>query len=189
MPFNLPLSRQKGTKGFTLIEIIIGIVTLSIAFALIASLLIPASERSAAQIQDIRSAELGQSMLNEIFSKAFDHNSDMAGGIMRCGETGYLPCTSTLGPDRIQTSPSVIVETRDIFNDVDDYHGMSIMPIRNSLGEELSLYQGFSLSVDVSYACLNTACNPMNNFTKLITVTVVTPLGDSIQFARFKGNY
>jgi prepilin-type N-terminal cleavage/methylation domain-containing protein len=74
--FNKPTKQS----GFTLIEIIVGIVVLSISYALLTSLIYPLASQSAAQIHQIRAAELGQSMVNEILGKAFDENSDMSGG-------------------------------------------------------------------------------------------------------------
>jgi MSHA pilin protein MshD len=175
-------------KGFTLIEMVIGIVALSIAFSLMTSLLLPTTEHSAEQVQQIRASELGQSMLNEILSKSFDHNSDRAGGLQRCGETGFNTCTGTMGPDGI----GINKETRASFNDVDDYHGLTIADIvEDSLGNELDLYQGFTVGVvvcnvsDYSGACSNTA----TDFAKLVTITVFTPQQNEIVFAGFKANF
>ena len=168
------------TKGFTLIEIIIGMVALSAAFALITSLLLPTSERGAAQIQEIRAAELGQSMLNEIFSKAFDHNSDMAGGLVRCGESG-VSCTANLGFEG--------TETRATFNDVDDYHLMPVQ-VKDSLGNVLPRYTGFTMSISVCNVSNYTgSCSSATTFAKLVTITITTPLGNNVVFSRFKANF
>lgn len=185
MHFN---SSQRVNKGFTLIEMVIGIVVFSIAFALITSLLLPSSEHSARQVQQIRAAELGQSMFNEILSKAFDDNSDMVGGLQRCGEVGFTACSTNLGRDG--------AETRANFNDVDDYQLRStemddFNPVQDSLGNPLDLYQGFTVAVavcnvsDFNGNCSNTA----TDFAKLIRITVTTPLGNSVVFASYKANF
>lgn len=103
-------TRIKGmTKGFTLIELIVGIVVLSISFSLLTSLILPLSEKSAKQLHQVRASELGQSMMNEILARAFDQQSDMAGGLVRCSE-GTTVCTSPdedddphFGPDGTET--------------------------------------------------------------------------------------
>src|SRR5690554_7972709 len=112
--------------GFTLIEIVVGIVTLGIALALLTVLLFPQAKRSAEPLLQMRAAELGIALMNEITSKSFDENSDHSGGAVRCNETGAPTCSVTLGPEG---------ETRDNYNDVDDYHGLSNMT--NSLGDNL----------------------------------------------------
>lgn len=100
MPFKpLIISSLAKSRGFTLVEIIIGIVVLSISLSIISTLIAPAEQKSADQILQVKAAELAQSLLNDISSRAFDHNSDMAGGILRCGENkpdgSANPCSTT----------------------------------------------------------------------------------------------
>jgi len=183
MLYNTPptwISAFKKKQGFTLIELIIGIVTMSIALSIITSLLLPASEHSAEQYHQIRAAELGQSLINEIVGKAFDENSDMTGGKIRCGEGG-TSCTADalLGPDAGETS---IVQ----YNDVDDYHGL----VQSDLSLN-NLYTGFTVSVSV--------CNDSNydgvcttddiQTAKLITISITDSLGNPINFATYRTNY
>ncbi len=63
MKAKLITARSKG-RGFTLIELIVGIVVLSISFSLLTTLILPLSEKSAEQLHQVRAAELGQSMMN-----------------------------------------------------------------------------------------------------------------------------
>ena len=176
-------------QGFTLIEMIVGIVVMSIAFSIFTTLIYPLANQSAEQIHQIRAAELGQSMINEILGKASDENSDMSGGLMRCGETGANACTTNanLGPDG--STP----ETRNAFNDADDYHGLNV--VETSLGSTdglANIYVGFSMNVtvinDSDYDGDNDAAD--NNFTaKLITVTVTTPQGFDFVFSTYRVNF
>lgn len=171
-------------KGFTLIEVIVGMVVLGISLAVLSTALFPLSQQSAEQLHQVKAAELGQSMLNEIMSKAFDENSDMVGGTTRCGESGVV-CSSVLGPDS---------ETRAEYDDVDDYNAVSFSDdIFNSNGENISdQYVGYAVNVvvgnDSNYDGLSDGAD--NDFTaKKITVTVQTPQGFEINFTVYKANF
>ena len=170
---------KKQSSGFTLIEVIIGIVTMSIALSVITTLLLPTAEQSAQQIHQIRAAELGQSLMNEIVGKAFDENSDMAGGKDRCGEALQANCTgnASLGPDG-ETS---VAE----YNDVDDYHGVD----QNDLTLD-GLYQGFTVSISVcNDANYDGSCTGDIETAKLITITITDSSQNPITFAIYKANY
>lgn len=169
--------------GFTLIELIIAIVVLAISLSVVTTLIAPAENKSADQILQVKAAELGQSLLNDISARAFDENSDMAGGRVRCGEPddGSNNCTTAanFGPDAGETA-------RGLFNDVDDFHGYS--QHINANNENLhSGYTNFSISVQVIYD--GAALGLANNAAKRITVTVTTPLGTAIEFATHKANF
>ena len=154
--------------GFTLIETIVGIIVLSIVFTIFTSFIYPLSKQSAEQVHQKRAAELGQSMINEILGRAFDENSDMAGGITRCGESGVI-CSTTFVD---------IAETRVTYDDVDDYDAINFDDtILDSLGNDISTqYIGFSMNVDVINDANYDGSGTGNNSTaKLITVTVRTP--------------
>lgn len=172
------------SRGFTLVEIIIGIVVLSISLSIISTLIVPADEKSADQILQVKAAELGQSLLNDISSRAFDQNSDMAGGLVRCGEPGdgSNPCTlaGSFGPDTGETN-------RGLFNDVDDFNGYSQHVNANNISLDEG-YSNFIIDVSVTYdgASLGFASNEA---AKRITVSVTTPLGTKIQFATHKANF
>lgn len=180
---------KKPSLGFTLIEVVFGIVLLSISFSVLTNLIFPLATQSADQLHQIRAAELGQSMLNEISAKAFDENSDMAGGQTRCGEVGASNCSSVMGNEE--------GDNRALFNDVDDYNGLSVSgsSIENSLGESLGdVYQGFSINVtvcnDKNYdGVCNDNSNANNKTAKLINVVVATPLDFQISFSTYKANY
>lgn len=178
------ITKRTVQSGFTLIEVIIGIVALSISLAIVTSLIVPTEQKSADQIHQVKAAELAQSLMNEIMGKAFDNNSDMAGGRDRCDETDYSSCTVLLGAEG--------AETRATFNDVDDYDEYNEKV--SSTGENLhSGYNTFSIFVDVSYDnadILGLGKSPKGNaLAKLIQITVTTPLGTDITFASYKANF
>jgi MSHA pilin protein MshD len=167
---------------------IVGIVVLSIAFSIFTSLIYPLSNQSAEQVHQIRAAELGQSVLNEVLGRAFDENSDMSGGLKRCGEDmdddGTVdPCSIILGNEE--------GGDRALFDDVDDYNNLTV--IENTLGDSLAdIYIGFSVSVSVindsDYD--GDSDGGDNNYTaKLITVTVTTPQDFDFIFSVYKANF
>jgi MSHA pilin protein MshD len=174
-------------SGFTLIELVIGIVVFSIALTLFTSLIVPQAIRSVDPIFQVRAAELGQSLINEITSKSFDEKSDRTGGETLCDAT----CIGSinLGPDS--------GESRANFDDVDDYNGLNVSDgnIKNSLNETTilngkNLYQGFNLKVSVVYdAAMDGTADTVVGNTKLITVTVTTPNDEDIIFSSFRSNY
>jgi MSHA pilin protein MshD len=192
---NIAHSYAKKGAGFTLIELIIGIVVLSISLSIISTLIVPAEQKSADQIHLVKAAELGQSFLNDISARAFDENSDMAGGRDRCGDTDgngvvLSPCTdaSKLGPEdgndgRLDKGET----TRSLFNDVDDFNEYSKLFNTND-GDLHASYANFKIDVQVIYDGLSLNL-PNDINAKRITVTITTPLGTEIKFATHKANF
>ncbi|WP_220720225.1 type IV pilus modification PilV family protein [Agarivorans litoreus] len=171
--------KQPSAAGFTLIELIVGIVVLAISLVVITSFLAPQALKSVDPVYEVRSAELGSSLMNEILGKSFDENSDhTGGGLWRCGETGQLSCTaaSDYGPDG---------ESRAQYNDVDDYHtNGAFINIDDSLGIDLSdIYRNFwyRVSVDSSEHGINAA--------KRIDVIIRAPNGIDYAFSAYRWNY
>jgi len=175
---------QSAQQGFTLVEIIIGIVVFALSLSVITSLILPTANQSASQLQQIRASELGQSMMNEILSRAYDENSDKAGGLLRCDEFGAPACIG-IGRDE---------SNREDFDDVDDYNGLEegaiySTPILNAKGENISnQYSGFSVHVSVNFDS-NYDGSGTGNGAKLITITVTAPTGDEIVFSSYKANF
>ena len=172
------------SRGFTLIELIVGIVVLSISLSIVSTLIAPAEQKSADQILQVKAAELGQSFLNDISSRAFDENSDMAGGLVRCGEPndGSNDCTA-----QANFGPEAGENDRGLFNDVDDFDNYSLLINANAEGLDSS-YNNFTIDVQVIYDGLSLGlANNLN--AKRITVTVTTPLGTAIEFATHKANF
>ncbi len=183
-------------RGFTLIETIVGIVVLSISLSIFTTLIYPVAIESAKQVHQIRAAELGQSMINEILGKAFDENSDMSGGLIRCGDDlnqdgeikavdGEIACSTTLGNEEL--------DQRQFFDDVDDYNDLKV--IQSALGQSDSLadiYTGFKINVQVinDSDSDGDSDGSDNNYTaKLITVIVTTPQDFDFVFSAYRYNF
>lgn len=151
------------SRGFTLIESIVVIIVLGIAMVTITSFLAPQVESSADPQYQNRSVALGQSLMNQILARGFDHNSDFDGGTMRCGDVDYSNCTavSSLGVLDIGEQKGKPAT----FNDVDDYIGCwytaatqsaclssTKYPLANILDENIKdSYANFRVEVSVFY--------------------------------------
>jgi MSHA pilin protein MshD len=182
-------------RGFTLIELIVGIVVLSISFSLLITLILPLSEKSAEQLHQVRAAELAQSMMNEILARAFDENSGMAGGLVRCGENSTV-CTSPdnddvphLGADDGEFESGEAKHA--LFNDVDDYKDFDFTTDTNSSGDLfINLYPGFDVDIHVCYSKFDGICNDTSiEIAKLIIITVTTPQDFDFVFSFYMANF
>lgn len=109
--------RQAG-KGFTLIELIVGMVLLGVACAGCLSLLTSQREAYRDPLVQQMSVQIFNKIRDEITIRSFDENSEPGGGFYRCGETvnGITvgACKSSYGTDSSET-------TAGNFNDVDDF--------------------------------------------------------------------
>jgi MSHA pilin protein MshD len=190
-------------RGFTLIELVAGMVIFGIVLAIIATLIAPQGRASFDPLWQTRATELSESLINEISAKAFDEQSDFTGGMKRCGEVGMSLCTQSndLGPDT--------GEARADFDDVDDFHGLNLFgpAISDSQGNAPVvngdvMYRGFGAFVSVMYddnldgvndddidgdGALDTGT--YSGSTKVITVTITTPGNDSIVSSFVRKNF
>ncbi|AZU46655.1 MSHA biogenesis protein MshD [Aeromonas hydrophila] len=90
-------------RGFTLIELIVGIVLLAVALTGILGLLINQAPQAVDPVQQVRAAQLAQRLAGEIQQTSFDEQSDHNGGRYRCGEVvagvTIQACSTHYGPD------------------------------------------------------------------------------------------
>lgn len=185
--------KHKSRAGFTLVELVIGIVTLGIALSVLTALVFPQARQSTVPFQQMKAAQLGQSLLDEILNKAFDEQS-IRPGALRCdenvGEPDFVACTSqsNLGPEE---------SARSEYNDVDDFHELelSISQLEDTLGRSLEpFFTGFSASVRVFYdadlsGTVNTSTPQDTALFKRIEVTIQLPDNSEAVFSAYRGNY
>ena len=91
------------------------------------------------------------------------------------GYQGEIP----LGPES---------ESRDWYNDVDDYNGVNDQPPLGATGNVLTNYQSYRVQVSVSYAG-NELGYANNRAAKRITINVTTPLGNVIPVSGYRMNF
>ncbi|MFB2685520.1 prepilin-type N-terminal cleavage/methylation domain-containing protein [Shewanella mangrovisoli] len=167
-------SKAKPQQGFTLIELVVGMLVIAIAIVMLSSMLFPQADRAAKTLHRVKSAELAHSVMNEIWGKRYDQNTNANGGVPACGSPLGSSCSAVLGPE---TS-----EGRNDFNDVDDYHGLTQnVTMLNSSQTYAQAYPNYQLSVSVAYG---TAPN-----TKLVTINVTTPDNEVITYNLVRSNY
>ncbi|SUI71321.1 Tfp pilus assembly protein PilV [Shewanella putrefaciens] len=182
MPTNprLFLHKISPHKGFTLIELVVGMLVIAIAIVMLSSMLFPQADRAAKTLHRVRSAELAHSVMNEIWGKRYDQNTNANGGVPACGSPLGMSCTPAdkLGKDIV----SGIVESRNNFNDVDDYHGLNeTATVLNSSQTYTEAYPNYRLSVTVAYGAVPN--------TKLVTINVTTPDNEVITYNMVRSNY
>lgn len=193
--------RARLPRGFTLIELIIGIVVFSIIMMVVIGLIAPQSKFSVEPIWQIRASELAQSLMSEISSRSFDENSDRTGSGDRCNEAVSCTTSNNLGPDGS--------ESRSNFDDIDDYDGLnqSGAAILSARGTQIvnngeSLYKGFTAQVQVYYDDNEDGVNDddldqngvndtgtLIGNVKRVTITVITPGGEPIVFSSYRWNF
>lgn len=181
-------------------ELVIGMVVFAIVLVMVSTLFTTQAQRSVDPILQVRATELAQSLINEITAKSFDENSDRSGGQVRCGEdlTGDGDADDAADGELGDCSAPAAFddgESREDYDDVDDYNGLSI--IQNAEGENIevdsrNLYQGFQLSVSVFYDS-DYDCDESENESsanhKCIKVTVTTPTNESLVYSTYRSNY
>lgn len=166
--------KAKPQQGFTLIELVIGMLVIGIAIVMLTSMLFPQADRAASNLHRVRSAELAHSVMNEIWGKRYDQNTNANGGTPACGSPLGSNCSTSLGPE--------VGESRNDFNDVDDYNGLNeTATMLNSTQTYAAAYPNYQLSVTVAYG-------PAPN-TKLVTINVTTPDNEVITYNLVRSNY
>lgn len=170
-------------KGFTLIELVVGMVITAISLAMLSALIYPQLQRSVNPILAVRAAELGQALMEEILAKRFDENSPL-GGMPACS----ADCSSTLGADGS--------ETRLDFDDVDDFNVYcgSQFAIQTALGITPAEFARYRMEICVNYDGDFDGNTDTGTNAKLITVSVFPPLAGGgqdapISFSAYKGNF
>lgn len=117
----------KKVRGFTLIEIIIGIVVLSIALTGGLSLLISQVDAYRDPLIKEKSVQIAKRVVHEIQIRAYDEKSDIGGGIFRCSETvGGISLGDCSSEAEYGTDPGELM--LDTLDDVDDFDTAKLCP-------------------------------------------------------------
>ncbi len=172
-------------QGFTLIEIIVGMVISAISLTMLYSLIYPQIVRSVEPMLQVRAVELGQAIVEEILAKPYDEQSP-TGGVPPCN-----PCTAAanFGVDSGEI-------TRAEFDDVDDFNSYCGSPqaVDQIPGVTPSGFDSFLMEVCVIYDGNFDGVADGNQDAKRITVSVYAPTRGSdfaapIRFSAYRGNF
>lgn len=189
-------STRRQQAGFTLVEIIVGIVVLGIALSLITSLILPAARQSVEPVYQVRASALGQALLDEIMALSFDPNNDRSGGAVRCGSSSDRPnCAAPVIPGQRAANP----KPRNEFSSVDDFNGIDQLSLALNVGEQYAeRYRNFGVAIATCYvnsvsvsAGVQQVSDCVNQVTdyKQVRVVITTPSGQDIAFTGVRGNY
>jgi len=167
-------------RGFTLVELVVTLLLISVAVLGISYALSFAFSRQSDGLWQAKAVALSESYLEEIMARRFDENSP-PGGVPPCAPT-TTPC-SPIGPEG---------EARSAYDDVDDYHGLDELPPRDADGNLRTGYDGYRVQVEVSYIDAATvAALGLDDVTdaKLVRVRVVPPQASALEFPLLRSNY
>ena len=159
-------------RGFTLIELVVGIVVFTISLTVVLSLIVPQAEQTAEPFRQVKAAKLGQSLMNDILSRSYDENSDRSPPFETCNDKGS--CSVVLGPEEA---------SEDDYDDLDDYNGYAVADVGGN-------YAGFSFTVAVEYDTdLNDATPNDGQAFKRVDIAVTAPNGQVYNFSAYRGSY
>lgn len=163
------------TKGFSLIELVITIVIIGIALTALTSSLFSGVGRNADPLWQAKATHLSQAYLDEILAMRYQEDSPIGGGSVGSCSIDGAETGSGIGEGE---------SSRSLFDDVDDYHGLT-----ESAGflDEITSpsYSGYSVSVEVT--CVGST-NTSSNNSKLIAVTIRSPINQSLVFSVFRAD-
>lgn len=169
-------------RGATLIELVIGIVIISIALTVLFAVTSRTTEHSVDPMIRIQANAVAQSYLEEVMQKSFcdpDLASDCVAACSGAGACGNASCTSQEG-------------ARSIFDDVCDYDNLSDNPPRNITGNIIPGLDQYTVNVQVvddASASLN-GLSGNNGRVVRIDVGVSHPAMQSdINISGFRANY
>lgn len=174
-----------GNSGFTLIEIIVGMVISAISLTMLYSLIYPQILRSVEPTLQVRAAELGQAIVEEILAKPYDEQSP-TGSVPPCN-----PCTiaANFGVDSGESA-------RAEFDDVDDFDGYCGSPqaVGQISGVTPSGFGSYRMEVCVIYDGNFDGVADADQSAKRITVSVYVPtrgggFAAPIIFSAYRGNF
>jgi len=172
------VAAETTAKGLTLVELVVAMVVIALGVTAVLAMLAQGFRGSADPQLRIKSVELAQAYMAEVFDKRWDENTPPGGG--------GIPNDSCCGPDS--------GESRATFDDVDDYHGLregqGCSPPAGRLqtgdGTDRSgRYDGYCVSLAVSVDA-----GPLANVdpgdAKRVTLTVTGPRGFDTTFTTYR---
>ncbi|WP_232313476.1 type IV pilus modification PilV family protein [Enterovibrio coralii] len=126
MPVAEPHHRNSAyQQGYTLVELVIGIVVFGVALVLMGTTLFPMFTKSADPHYEARAAALGQAVMTDVLARQFDQNSDADGSRWRCDENAEaVRNKNILAPDTIPACSRMLAGiANNNFVAVEDYIG------------------------------------------------------------------
>lgn len=151
----------RGQHGFSLVETVLFMVVVGVALAAVVNAFNIANRASVDPLLGRQSLAIAQALLEEIQYKDFANPPG-----------GYA------GPYNATTRP--------LFDDVMDYHGLTLSGISDLAGNAVAGLEGYSASVGVAAAAFGPV--PADAGWR-ITVTVTDPAGQSLSLDGYRADY
>lgn len=167
------LVRSLTQKGATLVELVMTIVIISIAIAGVVGAFSLIAGRSADPLNQTRAVTLAQLYMDEILAKRFADDSPVGGG------QATTPDCGNIGSDT--------GESRNDFDDVDDYDGLDSAP-ENSEEDAITRYDGFNVLITVECAGSEVGL-AADDQAKRIDIRITDPSGNDYMFSAYRGNF
>lgn len=176
-------AEARHASGFTLVELVVTMVLISIAVLGITQALAFALSHQSDGLWQAKSVALAESYIEAIMARRYDETTPV-GGVPPCSpSTTACTAPASLGSDG---------ETRDQFDDVDDYHGVDDQPPLDADGNPRTEYSAYRVQVGVTYADAGQIAQyGLDDATdaKVVVVDVTAPGGDTMSFPVVRGNY
>jgi len=174
-------SQRNFIGGFTLVEAVITIAIISVALLAISQALAFGLRHSSDGISHARTINLAQAYFEEISAKRYAETTPV-GGVPACSPS-TIACGS-IGPEA--------GESRDTFDDVDDYDGLLDSPPRDALGNTRPAYESYSVAISVRYLSnTEVSATGADDVTdaKRVAVEVTAPGQEAQEFVAVYGNF
>ena len=156
-------------RGFTLMEMVVGLIMLAIALVMLASVIFPQAQRSAQNISQARAAQLSEMVMAELMARSFDRNTPNGGGAV-----SSLNCTKvSTGTDPKQWQ---------FFEDFNGFNGDA----NDWLGANFDRYR-IAIQVDCYSSSIGSIAWSQGSKRALVTITA--PQGSRFEFELMRGNY
>ncbi|MGH1371205.1 MAG: type IV pilus modification PilV family protein [Cellvibrionaceae bacterium] len=156
--------QQRSAAGFTLIELIVAVVVISIALMALIRVFNQAAVNSIDPVVQIRALECAQAKMDQVLARKFDENTP-SGGVPACGSAD-LGAGACLG-----------ISAEAGLDDVGDFHAHT----DNSLDQ-------CQISVTVVNAGTQLGLSG-NDQARRITVTVISTGGGSAVLSAYRANF
>ncbi len=159
-------NHARGERGVTLVELVISMVVIGIALGGILLVMNYTTARSADPLIQHQGVAIAEAYLEEILTRAYDEDA----------VPGTADTEGAWGPDAGEGS-------RDLYDDVNDYQGLSDVGARDQTGAAIAGLTAYTVQVAVVAAPLNGA--PAAR----VEVTVTHGSGFSLAVSGYRANY
>ena len=174
----------KNERGFSLIELVLGIVVLAVGLTGVLAYFTQGMKNSSYAQNTAVATILAQDLMEEIKAKCWDETA-----------AAVSPCAGAVTPSAIGPDGG---ETRATYDDVDDFNGLNNTPPRDSQGNLMPnpynnmAVNTFKQAVSVCYVAagaLDTCIGGTSNFKRIaVTISWGSVAGDQVQLVSVVAN-